>query len=374
MSHASSLDVTEYFSSCMSEADAKFRAACRKVGGNPTFYRHPLTGPAGEILQTGEFLYGPRDAEKAILFTSGVHGIEGYAGAGFQVALMESGALQKPPDDVAVLFIHMVNPWGCAWDRRENEDNVDIYRNFVYGDNPASPNPDYDELNVFLNPTQWTGPVKEQADFGLAAYIEQHGMERVMWAVRSGQHNYPKGLTFHGTEPSWSRLTTEAIVRRNLSRMKKVVAVDLHTGFGEWAEVTVVSYSDARSEKGRRLQDWFGDQVYIAGKEPSIPRHRMMALDTLVKVIPDVEFLSYAIEWGAEPIVNGDFEVLRYLNSLQNHGDLSAAEAIDPRRRCRAMFYGETDEWREKAWRNGLEFLHLATAGACQFFDEKSPI
>ncbi len=32
---------------------------------------------------------------------------------------MESGALNDVPDDVAILFVHMINPWGCAWDRRK---------------------------------------------------------------------------------------------------------------------------------------------------------------------------------------------------------------------------------------------------------------
>jgi hypothetical protein len=373
MNQVPSPDIVEYFSSSMPEADAKFRAACRKMRGDAIFHRHPLTGPAGEILQTGEFLHGPADAEKAIVFTSGMHGIEGYAGAAFQVGLMESGALHELPDDVAVLFIHMMNPWGCAWDRRENEENVDIFRNFVFGDTPAPPNPDYDELDAFLNPTQWKGPVKEQADSGLAAYIQRHGMERVMRAVRNGQHNHAKGLTFHGIEPSWSRLTTEAIVQRNLSSMKKVVAVDLHSAFGGWAEVTVMSYADADSETGHRLRDWYGDQVYIAGNDPSIPRHDQMALDTLVNVIPDAELFTFGIEWGAEPFVDADFEVLRHLNYLQNYGDLSAEEAMESRRRCRAICYGETDEWREKAWRNGLEFFRRTNAGACKWLDEKRP-
>ncbi|MBW2369973.1 MAG: DUF2817 domain-containing protein [Deltaproteobacteria bacterium] len=362
-------NIVEYFSSTMPEADAKFRAACRKMGGEATSHRHPLTGPAGEILQTGEFLHGPNDAEKAILFASGMHGIEGYAGAGFQVGVMESGALNDVPDDVAVLFVHMMNPWGCAWDRREDENNVDVARNFIYGDTPAPPNPDYDALNAFLNPTEWTGHVKERADSGLAAYVEQHGSDRVAWAIRNGQHKYPKGMTFHGTEPSWARRTTEAIVKRSLGGAKKILIVDLHTGVGGYGEVTVMSYADAASEKGRRLNNWYGDNVYIAGNDPKVPRHDKMTLDALNSVVPNAEIFSFAIEWGAEPLVEEDFEIFRHLNYLQNYGDLSSEEAIAPRRRSRACFYGETDEWREKAWKNGFEFFNQTLAAAPDWLD-----
>jgi hypothetical protein len=35
------------------------------------------------------------------------------------------------PDDVAVLMIHLINPWGTAWIRRVNEDNIDLNRNYL---------------------------------------------------------------------------------------------------------------------------------------------------------------------------------------------------------------------------------------------------
>lgn len=65
----------------------------------------------------------------------------------------------------------------------KNEDNVDIFRNFVYGDTPAPPNPHYDALNAFLNPTEWTGSVKEQADSDINTYIEQQGFNAMNWFV-----------------------------------------------------------------------------------------------------------------------------------------------------------------------------------------------
>ena len=36
------------------------------------------------------------------------------------------------PDDVAVLMIHLINPWGTAWMRRVNEDNIDLNRNYPF--------------------------------------------------------------------------------------------------------------------------------------------------------------------------------------------------------------------------------------------------
>ena len=361
--------IYEYFSSTMPEADAKFRAACRKMGGEAYFHRHPLSGPKGEILQTGEFLYGPKDTKKAIIFASGMHGIEGYAGAALQVGVMESGALNEVPDDIAVLFVHMINPWGCAWDRDVNEDNVDIFRNFLYGEKPAPPNPEYDAINEFINPSEWTGPVKEKTDSDLAAYIEKHGIDSVARTIRRGQHNHPKGVTFHGNGSTWSRLTTETIVKRNLGHAKKIAGVDLHTGFGPYGETTVVSYDDMESERRQRFINWYGDAVHFAGDHPAIPKHEMMALEALVNVVPNAEIFGVGIEWGAEQYSLEDFKLILHMNYLQNYGDLSAEEAKEPRRRFRSFLYGETNEWRKKAWKNGLEVFHRTIAGASKWFD-----
>ena len=265
----------------------------------------------------------------------------------------------------------MVNPWGCAWDRQVNEDNVDIFRNLVYGEEPAPPNPEYDEIDAFINPTEWAGPVKEKADADRDKYVAEHGLEKLLWAVRRGQHNHPKGLTFHGTEPTWSRITIENIVKRNLARARKIVGVDLHTGIGGYGETVVVSYNEEESERGRTLVDWYGD-VYFLGEDtdPLLPKHKVMSLEALAPVLPNAEIYGFGVEWGGEPYGEDDYEVSRHMNYLQNYGDLSAEEAKASRCRYRSLFYGETNEWRKKAWENGLEFFRRTNVGACQWLSD----
>lgn len=360
----------EFYSTTMPEADAKFRAACRKMGGEAVFYKNPLNGPNGEFLHTAEFLLGSKDAENVIIFASGMHGIEGYAGAGFQIGLMESGALEAVPDAIAILFVHMINPWGCAWGMRENEDNVDIFRNLVYGEKNSPPNPEYDELNEFLNPTEWSGLVKQQADAGLAAYIEKSGFDNLLRVMRFGQHNHPHGLTFHGVKPTWSRTTLEEIAKRNLVNARKIVPVDLHSGLGEDGGALVVSYHHADSEVGRRLSDWYGEGIYFGG-DPMIPKHEVFALDTVARVLPDPEIFGIGLEFGADQYTfEENFNLFRYMNYLRNYGDPLASEAKNALRRYRGIFYGESDEWRKKSWENGLKFFEQTLAGSCKWFEE----
>jgi hypothetical protein len=359
------IEPRDFYSSTMPEADEKFVAACNAAGGEATFHRCPVAGPDGEPLHMAELLVGPRDAKTAILLASGTHGIEGYAGAGLQVGLLSTGALRDLPNDTAVLIVHMVNPWGCAWDRREDQNNVDIFRNLVYAEPPFRSNPEYDAIDGFLNPTEWTGPVKEKADAELAAFIDTHGQDRFIEIMRWGQHNHPRGMTYHGTEPTWSRLTVEDIVRRNLQAAGRVAAVDLHTGLGGWGQVVVVSYAGENSSIGRRFQDWYpGETIHFAGDDPGIPRHQVMALESLKRIVPGAEFFGVGLEWGAEPIDGEEaWEVFRHMSWLQNYGDLSSREAEPVRRKYRSYLYGETDEWKQKAWENGLRFWKKTVAG-----------
>lgn len=96
-----------------------------------------------------------------VLHSSGVHGVEGYAGSAIQLNFLQS-LLEKVmgdswvywviycwdlntqdsvsevlSDDFAILVIHVVNPYGMSWWRRWNENNVDLNRNLIDGMRPV---------------------------------------------------------------------------------------------------------------------------------------------------------------------------------------------------------------------------------------------
>ena len=51
-----------------------------------------------------------------VVVTSGVHGVEGYAGSAIQTQLLRQ--LKETPDNPTVVLIHAVNPFGMAHFRR----------------------------------------------------------------------------------------------------------------------------------------------------------------------------------------------------------------------------------------------------------------
>ena len=88
---------------------------------------------------------GRRDARRALLLISGTHGVEGYFGSGVQTGLLRQGLAAQVPQDCKLVLLHALNPYGFSFDRRANEANADINRNFVDHAHPPA-NTEYDVL------------------------------------------------------------------------------------------------------------------------------------------------------------------------------------------------------------------------------------
>ena len=82
------------------------------------------------------YLKGEREGgtDDLVVHTSGVHGVEGYAGSAVQQALLRLHSATPPTNKLrtSLLLIHAVNPYGMAHYRRFNENNVDLNRNGIH--------------------------------------------------------------------------------------------------------------------------------------------------------------------------------------------------------------------------------------------------
>ena len=121
----------DYFSDDYEVARQKFLDTVKAYGLEHHAFTNPQTGPEGQILATDVAWYGNKAAEKVLVFISGTHGVEFLAGSGCQIGWIKEGHLAETPADTGILFIHCINPYGAAWRRRYNEDNVDLNRNFI---------------------------------------------------------------------------------------------------------------------------------------------------------------------------------------------------------------------------------------------------
>ena len=109
-----------------------------------------LKGPLGEELIIDLAVIGSLESENLLLYSSGIHGVEGFAGSAIQLSVLDQIKKQSPFSDYCIVFIHIINPYGMSWYRRVNENNVDLNRNFLT--NHKGEPEGYKLIDKFINP------------------------------------------------------------------------------------------------------------------------------------------------------------------------------------------------------------------------------
>jgi hypothetical protein len=265
-------NVDSLFARSFAEARGKFHAAAKLAGLPVKTFRHPMTGPGGEELATDVVWRGDAKAQAVLVATSGVHGPELFCGSAAQIDALLGLHL---PEDVALLAVHAVNPYGTAWLRRVNEDNVDINRNFVDFSKPRPVNAGYEELADAFVPAGAGETSLAAADARIKAYGETHGQWALRLATSGGQYTHATGMFYGGTGPTWSRRTMEAILSDfGLRRRGLVAALDFHTGAGPFGYCEPIYSGDPDHPGCDRLARWIGPAMTMqrAGKAATPPQ------------------------------------------------------------------------------------------------------
>lgn len=224
------MDGTEWYSRDYAQARDRFRAAATAAGA--VLYGLPLveTAPDGGPLSIDIAWLGARTPRRLLLHSSGLHGVEGYAGAAVQLGLL---AGPPPGTDTALVLVHALNPWGMAWRRRVNEHNVDLNRNLLPPGEAWSGAPaGYARLNGLLNPTVL--PVPDAFYLRALGQVLRHGYRRLKQAVAIGQYTYPRGLFYGGARLEPGPAAFGDWLAQHLCGVERVLAVDVHTGLGAW--------------------------------------------------------------------------------------------------------------------------------------------
>ena len=351
------------FSEDYVEARGKFLVAASELDAKVESHRLTLRGPDGDELATDTAWLGALDAPRVLATISGTHGVEGFFGSATQVEWLRRARTTKLPPDVAVLHIHAINPFGFAWIRRTNEDNVDINRNWINFDEDFPVNPWYDELSDDLCPADWSAASQAETGVRLGGWQQRHGFPAFQKAVSGGQWKHPLGLFYGGKAPSWSRNTLAAIVESKLARASRVCVLDFHTGLGPfgYAEPIIglpradAGFARARAWIGAAARSLYGDgSVSAEIKGDSLSALPRLLRDSAVDVV--------AMECGIRPI-NEVALALRADAWLHAHGDLRSVEAKHIKTMLRGAFHSDDPLWQGMALGQGLAACHAAMGG-----------
>jgi hypothetical protein len=349
------------FSPDYRSARDRFRTHAAAAGFRLEAYSIGQEGPSGEELTIDAAILGDERPERAVVVSSGMHGVEGFFGSAVQLRLLQglTGGWSPPPG-TALVLLHSLDPYGFAWIRRVNEDNVDLNRNFlVNGDVYAGSPPRYGDLNRLLNPEG--EPRRIDLFWPRALWsIVRHGMPEMKQAVAGGQYDYPRGLFFGGNEPS----RTLRILAENLSRWAgetgPVTHVDFHTGLGPWASYQILLDPGLGRERYARLEAQFGLEHVQVSEPNGIAYDSKGSLGTWCQALhPGGDYDVLCAEFGTYSALRV-LSALRAENQAHHWAAPDSPAAHQAKRDLLEAFVPADPQWRAWSVASGIGIIRSA--------------
>jgi predicted deacylase len=339
-------------------ARAAFLDACGAADLGTTARVHPqATGRDGRALFLDTTVIGERAAGSALLMISATHGVEGYFGSGVQTGLLRRDL--RAPRGSRIVMLHGLNPFGFAWDRRVNEDNADVNRNFVDHEKPPV-NEAYAALAEHIAPRDIARETMKAANAKLRAYSDRHGDFALQEAITKGQYAYPDGLYYGGAKESWSARMLRDLLREELRGVRRLIVIDFHTGLGEHGHGEMISEDLPGSPAYGRAKAMWGERVRSSEAGESVSAPLTGTVDKAVAdLLPGVELTFAALEVGTRP-TRDVFNALRRDNWLHRFAGADHADAETIRREIRDAFYPDTAEWKTMVWDAADEVVNAA--------------
>ena len=353
------------FSQNYAEARDKFVSAARKAGAAMSHHVLNQTGPDGGSLSTDVAFVGPADASSVLVTISATHGVEGFFGSATQVEWLTRNEASELKG-AAALHIHAINPYGFAWLRRTNEDNIDINRNWIDFSAPLPVNALYDELAADLCPTDWSPQTQAQTWARIQGWIARHDFATFQKAVSGGQWKYPNGLFYGGTRISWSRQTLTDILATHLRKAERVCVLDFHTGLGPYGYAEPIIGRSRQDREFPRVSAWVGGGGKSLFGDGSVSAEiKGDSLTAIPGLLAHAKVDTVAMECGIRSVLEVA-NALRADTWLHSHGDPRSPEAEPIKALIRAAFHSDEPVWQGMALGQGLAACRAALGGMRQ--------
>jgi predicted deacylase len=351
-----------YFPTDYRSGRAAFIEACEAADLGVTARVHPSAkGPDGKPLFIDVATIGAREAKTALLLISGTHGVEGYFGSGVETGLLREGLARRAPKSAKIIVLHALNPYGFAWNRRVNEDNADINRNFVDHAHPPM-NAAYEMLSDFIAPKSISPVTMKKANARLRDYAREHGDFALQEAISAGQYSHPDGLYFGGAQTAWSAAMLKDVFVEELAHVKRLIVIDFHTGLGKSGAAEMITEDLPGSTAYARARAMWGGLVHSSEAGESLSAPLTGTIDAAVaQWMKGKELTFAALEVGTAPL-RDVFLSLRKDNWLHTRATQGHHSTKAIKNAIRAAFYPDTAEWKRRVWDHAEEVVDAACA------------
>ena len=302
---------------------------------------------------------GNKDAKNLYMSTSGIHGVEGFAGSAIQLSALNK--INDLPSDTALAFIHILNPWGMSWLRRDNETNVDLNRNFLpKNENYSGSHSHYSKLDPLINVKR---VVSKNDLFRIKLLIHSifYGRTKTKQAYAEGQYEFPKGLHFGGHQLEKGPAVFIDWLNRKISNIKKCVWVDLHTGLGAPGEDSLLVDLCPSSKKYSQLKkEIFGNRILSLDPKAGIAYKIRGGMQKGIELLfPDINWTSITQEFGTLKGLSV-ISALRAENSWTHYGNYNNNNALEhwSKKKLLEAFRPIDQKWEKRIIERGITFFN----------------
>lgn len=350
------------FSPDYATARRKFRSAVARPGW--IFEEHLLQeeGPDGETLSVDVARYCVKGSRQTLVISSGLHGVEGFLGSAVQLEALRVWATKARPR-VNVVVLHALNPYGFAWLRRFDKQNVDLNRNFLlegesYQGSPAS----YSTLDGLLNP-QCAPNRLDMFRVQALLLIVRHGMPALRQAVAGGQYDFPRGLFFGGHRAASIQQWLGDILDEWLVDNDNVMHLDFHTGLGPHGQYKLLLDPPLRPLDQKRMLEWFGSGTFEESDSNGIAYKTRGGIGPWCvsrEIVPNYLYVCAEFgTYGPMAVIEG----LRAENQAYHFLDSNQPAYGRAQRRLKELFCPEALAWRRTVLRQSLAIVAQAETG-----------
>ncbi len=309
---------------------------------------HTLKGPKNERLFCDVAWLGNPKASNVLVMVSGLHGVEGSVGSAIQTDFINRH--RRLPDDVAVVIVHALNPWGFAWSTRHDHEGIDLNRNFI--DFTAELPDSEPALKVWKQ-------LKNKKQ------IDVVGQDRAQFdCLSQGQYADSGALYYGGTDKSWSRQTLEGVIEDlKPDKRREVMVIDIHSGLGPYGYGELICDHPHEAKACKRAIELFGTTVTEPALGTSSSGFKYGLHDYFWhQQGPQVCFLT--LEFGTF----GNAQMLDVLladHRLHQSGkaDWTRQQTLDVKHAIQDFFSPQETQWQELVLFRGRQVMEMALAG-----------
>ncbi len=317
-----------------------------------------------------DFCYIPpqQDTNRLFVLISGTHGIEGYAGSAIQQMFMKELLDSEIVKDMGVLLIHSFNPFGQKYYRKATEFNVDLNRN-CGTDNSLfeHKNPGYGDLYDLLCPSGVVNKnsLRNQFFYLVAIWnILKESMATLRQAALQGQYEFPEGFYYGGNDFTPQTAALQSFLPEIFEPYGLIFAIDLHTAYGEWANLHLFPNPE-KDEEIKSLTESLFEGYHIDWGDSDDFYTIVGDLSGFIKLVnPDAITLCMPFEFGtlnSQETIGSLQSVHRMILENQgfNYGYKNQKSERKVLNDFREMYYPSSEAWRSEVIRQSREMLEF---------------